>query len=332
MAATAAQQTNGKTYMPTMFNLDIERLIRDWEKPYEWHVERQTYLGASEVGKVLRLDNPEYGNPVTVWQEKTAPEPIIKPMNDAMLMGLIQEEVVARMFAHSTGLKIQRKNESDVSKAYSWLRASRDRMIVGTPKGPGVLEGKTTNGFYKNTWQNEVPLSYYAQHQIQMHCSGHHWGAIALMTDGRNFEIFWYELDQEFVDAILPPLAHFWNHNVMKKIAPEPQTSEEVVELYPTSNGFTLDVPADSEAAKTIDNLLQVKDTLKELEEQKKTLEEQIKILLGPNEVLTVDGEKAVTWKSNKTSRIDVKRLRNELPELAERYLNVTDQRRFLVK
>ncbi|MCA9911776.1 MAG: YqaJ viral recombinase family protein, partial [Anaerolineae bacterium] len=202
-------------------------------KPLEWHKARQNYIGASEVGAILGL-NP-WKSRLEVYLEKVADEPVIIGMNERMRWGLIHEAVIASEFCRRTGLKVQQWSKGYTSKEFPFLRASADRLIIGSEKGTGILEIKTANGFYAKSWEHEVPLMYYAQLMLQMYCSCHDWGAITVLIDGNELHTHWYSRDEDFLAAAVPQLVDFWKNHVEKRIPPEPQNGEDVQKLYAAS-------------------------------------------------------------------------------------------------
>ena len=54
-----------------------------------------------------------------------------------------------------------------------------------------------------------------------------------------------------------------------------------------------------------------------------------VEAALGDNEAGTVDGELAVTWRTQKVRRLNQKALKEEHPELVESYYETNEQRRF---
>jgi predicted phage-related endonuclease len=68
-------------------------------------------------------------------------------------------------------------------------------------------------------------------------------------------------------------------------------------------------------------------------ESVKEAADEAVKNRLGDNEVGTVGGRTAVVWKHHVKTRVDVKRLRAEIPpEVIDPYLITTTERRFEIK
>ena len=83
---------------------------------------------------------------------------------------------------------------------------------------------------------------------------------------------------------------------------------------------------------RAIEELRKLKTELKALEERKDDLETVIKSTMASAERLHQSGTVLATWKTQSTSRVDLKRLRAELPEAAQVCTVESTVRRFLLK
>lgn len=72
-----------------------------------------------------------------------------------------------------------------------------------------------------------------------------------------------------------------------------------------------------------------LRERIDEMQQQADEVREEIETFLGDAELAQLDGEPVIRWSRFKTSRVDVKRLRAEAPELAERYTTTTEVRKF---
>ena len=67
------------------------------------------------------------------------------------------------------------------------------------------------------------------------------------------------------------------------------------------------------------------------LDTEKKKIEQEIKTYM--NETEYAENENfLVSWKNSTSNRIDTKRLKAEMPEVYERFLNTVKSRRFMIK
>jgi predicted phage-related endonuclease len=97
------------------------------------------------------------------------------------------------------------------------------------------------------------------------------------------------------------------------------QINPEMIDLDPTAIAF---LTAFTEA----------KAKVKEWQEKADIAQEQVKYAMGDSEIGLVNGKETVRWTTVESRRIDVKKLRELLPEEAIAELeNVTISRRFTV-
>lgn len=85
-----------------------------------------------------------------------------------------------------------------------------------------------------------------------------------------------------------------------------------------------------NELTAKIRELRQLQSLIEEAEAEAETIKDAIKAQMGAQEELRA-GEYKVTWKSVKSSRLDTKALKAELPEIVQRYTTETTTRRFCV-
>jgi putative phage-type endonuclease len=115
-------------------------------------------IGGSDAAKVLGISR--WGGPLTVFMDKTGRSPE-REMTEAMEMGIILEEVTARLFMRRTGLRVARVNRMLQHPEYPWMVANIDRRIVGMKKG---LECKTAHFMKTSQWEgDDLPDDYYCQ-------------------------------------------------------------------------------------------------------------------------------------------------------------------------
>jgi len=154
---------------------------------------------------------------------------------------------------------------------------------------------------------------------------------IAVLIAGQDFRIYHIERDEALIKTLVERVRSFWYDNVIADVAPDPTNAHDIAQLYPHNDGGALLADADSEA--TIIELKTIKESIKYLAEQKEALENKIKRALGNNAVLVNEENKPLaTWNNQKSRRVDVKMLREDLPEIAENYTKSSDSRVLRIK
>lgn len=137
---------------------------------------RQSYLGASEVGTCLRR----------AVASKLSPIPIDGPSMGRMLAGRAMEnEVVQLVRMALTGrLRNTGRNQMEVQDAELPFKAHPDGRITGDEnEGDGILEVKTASAAVFKKYQAEgLPQHYIEQIQAQMGLAGLGWGLVVLVS------------------------------------------------------------------------------------------------------------------------------------------------------
>ena len=293
-------------------------------------LERRKGIGGSDVAAILGLS--QWKTPIDVYNEKVNNEyPIATPR---MRWGIRLENAIATEYKEQTGRKIRKCHKIIRHKKYPFLLGNIDRVIIsGNGYGPGILEIKTASGFFEKTWQEEIPLYYFAQIQHYLFITGYTWGDIALLGDGRDFKIIPIKPDSSYIETALPILIDFWKNNILKLNPPEPTIFDDLNKLYPQEiKGKAIEISDDT--YKIIQDLKIVKGQLLALNNDKKNYEQQIKIAMGDSEYLTFNTKPIVTWKQSKDSEsIDIDRLKNEMPGIYDKYKIIKPgSRRLLLK
>jgi predicted phage-related endonuclease len=101
-----------------------------------------------------------------------------------------------------------------------------------------------------------------------------------------------------------------------------------------TASGTSFQPPVEiDDLADQLETVRLAKAEIEKWKSVKEAAEEAVKNRLGDNEVGTVGGRHAVEWKHHVKTRVDVKRLRAEIPpEVIDPYLITTTERRFEIK
>ena len=71
---------------------------------------------------------------------------------------------------------------------------------------------------------------------------------------------------------------------------------------------------------------------IKELEDANDELKTAVQLAMGDKSVMTWKGVPLFTWKEQKTTRLDQKRLKEEAPEVWEQFAKTATSRVFLTK
>lgn len=293
----------------------------------EWLAYRKRGIGGSDAGAVCGL-NP-YRTAIQVYYDKTTTE-IQQTDNEAMRQGRDLEDYVARRFMEATGKKVRRANAMYYHEDHPFMLADVDRMIVGENAG---LECKTASPYMEDKWKDgNVPVHYLIQcHHYMGVCGADAWYIAALIL-GRGFVYYRIDRDEELISSLIQIETDFWKEHVLKKVLPAPDGSETadkaIAEYFRQSSAVSIPLNGFDKKLERRQELLEV---MKRMETEKRRIDQELKLYLGEAEMAENEHFR-VSWKSVESSRLDEKRLKEEEPEVYEKYKKAVTSRRFTVK
>lgn len=294
----------------------------------EWLALRKTGIGGSDAGAICGL-NP-YSSVIHVYKDKTSDE-ITDFDNESMRQGRDLEEYVARRFMEETGLKVRRSNVMYRNKKEPFMLADVDRLIVGEDAG---LECKTASAYNADKWKDgAIPDHYLIQCYHYMAVTGKKAWYIAVVILGVEFKYHKVTWDDNIITNLILIEKQFWENHVERRLMPEPDGSEicdEILNKY-FRNAQKESVVELQGFDEKLERREEVINLLDKLSIEKNQIEQEIKVFMRDNELAYNDRYK-ISWSNVDTSRIDAKRMKEEEPELYQKYLKVTSSRRFTVK
>src|SRR5690625_1179650 len=295
----------------------------------DWLRERQKGIGGRDASAILGF-NP-WKSPFELYIEKTS-DVVQEIDNEAIHWGNVLEDVVAQEFSRRTGKKVRRRNQIFKHKEHDWMIANIDRDVVGER---ALLECKTTNAFNADAWEgDEIPPMYMCQLQHYMAVLDYEKAYIAVLIGGQKFVWKEIERDDEFIELMIELERDFWENHVLAGVPPEIDGSKSATELlnamFPEDNGEMVMLPSD-EAELLIEAIESIKAEVKEKQVLQKEYENKLKLLIGEAQIgVTPRYEvRNITVTSN---RLDGRKLRSELPDIAEKYTNQSTYRRMTIK
>lgn len=294
----------------------------------EWLAMRKTGIGGSDAGAICGLN--AYRSPIHVYKDKTSEE-IEDIDNESMRQGRDLEEYVARRFMEETGLKVRRSNMMYRSKKYPFMVADVDRLIVGEDAG---LECKTASAYNTDKWKDgAIPDHYLIQCYHYMAVTGKKAWYIAVVILGVGFRYKKIEWDDNIINNLITIEKVFWEQNVQKRIMPDPDGSkvcDEILNEYfgTAKKDSAIELQGFDEKLKRREEVLELKE---KLEEEQRQIEQEIKKYMETSEYAYSDKYR-VSWSNVDTARVDTKRMKEEEPELYNKFLKISHSRRFTVK
>lgn len=297
----------------------------------EWLKARQIGIGGSDSSAVAGC-NP-WKSAVQVYIEKKEEDP---KQEDSfrMKLGHKLEQTVADLFMEETGLKVKNVNGILQNKKYPFAMANIDRAIVGEK---AFLECKTTNSFAAKEWEGGmVPVHYAMQCLHYMAVTGATHCYIAVLIGNQEFKWLRLERDETLIENLMQIEKEFWENNILKDEPPLPDGSDAfsryIAERYNREEkGKTIDLNYMDNIRDYLQRRDEIDNEMKALKEEKNLIDQSIQLEMKESEKATA-GDRIITWKSQNRTSIDTKRLKAELPEIAEKYSKISTYRTFKVK
>lgn len=278
-----------------------------------WLAARKQGIGGSEIAAVLGIH--PYMSQVQLWANKTGRE-LDTETALRLRFGQFGEEFVAKEYEIATGRKTLRHNAMLRHPNFPVAIGNVDRLIVpdgrkvaaikGEIVADRLLEAKTVSSYAAgDEWgepgTDEVPMHYLLQV---------HWylsltpcvsaDLAALFGAGENLSIYTIKKDVELEDELLHRAQEWWNTHIVKDVAPEPRSEDDVALLYPQARQNE-EITADGEIILAVDMLRSTKEQLSTLEKYEGELALQIKRFMGhADTLLGPDGKKLATWGNRK--------------------------------
>ena len=302
--------------------LSLQNVTRD-----DWLRLRKTELGGSDAGAVCGL-NP-YSSPLQIFYDKTSKEMLDKD-SELMRQGRDLEEYVARRFMEETGKKVRRSNFMYRSEEHPFMLANVDRLVVGEDAG---LECKIANAYNADKWKDrKIPVHYMLQCYHYMAVTGKRNWYIAVVILGQEFKYAKISWDEEIIQNLIIIEENFWKNHVLKKKAPEPNGTEAdnkfLLQKFPEAN------VKEVLSLKLFDAKLcrraEIQEQIKELKQEQEKIEQEIKLYMGDHAV-AVSEKFRITWQSINSECLDSKKLKQENPEIYQKYMKTIASRRFVV-
>lgn len=300
-----------------------------------WLKGREGFIGASAWPTVLGC-NP-FETPYQYWRRwhKLDGE---KPMNSAMKAGHYLEQAVANFYEDETGAQVIKRSADEyivVNDRKPFLGVSPDRTFW-LPNMPhnngnkGVLECKTTTMFVD---ADNVPQRWFVQLQAQLGVMGMQQGALAWLTQGRDFGYVNYDFDSEFFEWALGEVDKFYTDYLIGSAVPDSITVEDVMLRSPRSVEGKM-IEASDEIADIVAQLKEAKVAADKASGLVDELNDKVKLYMGDGESLQYQGQTLATWKSGKEgSKFDAKRFQKEHADACAAYMVKTEGvRRFILK
>jgi len=292
----------------------------------EWLAVRHTGIGGSDAAAIF--GKSPWKSTYALWTEKVREEPPAPlPATQAMAFGTQMEPHLRTLFAEVTNLTVIEDTTIYAHPEHDWMLANLDGVVLDdfTGEPVAVLEIKTASQPQK--WANGVPEHYRLQVVHYLAVTGLAKGYVGVLLRGEEFRTYEVQRDEAEITHLIATEERFW-HSVLEHREPEVDGSDStkaaLLDTYPTSDG---EVDLDPTVIELIERRAGLKRDADAVAEEIKAIDAAIMRMLGDAEVGKVDDRKVVTWKTQQRSTIDSKRLKAEMPEVAEQFSKTSSTR-----
>lgn len=248
-----------------------------------------------------------------------------------MRQGRDMEDYVARRFSEKTGLKVRRSHQLYRSKEHPFMIADVDRMIVGEDAG---LECKTVSAYGADKWKDgQIPVHYLLQCLHYMAVTGKKTWYIAAVILGVDFQYRKIEWEEEMISKLIEVEQRFWEQFVCSGHMPDPDGTEACSEsltkyFNKAKKGTAIPLIGFDERLNRRELILQ---QIESLETEKRQIEQEVRCYLQKNETAFNENYR-VSWFNVETNRLDTKQMKEEHPDLYQKFLKKTVSRRLQIK
>ena len=293
----------------------------------EWLRYRKGGITGTDAGAITGM-NP-YVSAFQVYQDKIS-DTFSDEDNESMRQGRDLEEYVAERFCEATGLKVRKANGIYQNEDHPIMLADFDRLIVGQKAG---LECKTVSPYSSDKWKEDaIPLHYQMQVQHYLAVSGFDCWYIAALIFGKDFIVHKIERDEELINNLISIEEYFWNNYVVPRNMPDPDGTERCSELISKMYGKAerekeVELYGFKDALERRGELIKL---IEKLDREKSAIEQKIKLEMQEASYANADGYK-ISWTAFDSRRLDTKKLKEEQPDIFEKFSKTTTNRRFTI-
>lgn len=262
----------------------------------------------------------QYKTRYELFREKLADQPPYTEQNEAMERGTRLEPAIREWASARLGVKL-------VEPKFMYWNGSSQMPMMVTPdainedhehlwhNSPDVyVEIKT----YSKLWTGELPRTWYWQGVHAAICADIEVVTWAIFDSTLSLHIYEQKITEEEKEQHRHAVMDFvWWLDTGEPNPDWPMTYDDVSQANPNSITGSVDI---SEAAPLLDVLRELNVQKKELADQESELKARIGALLGSFESGTVNGDVAVTWRSQPRTSFDSKAFEKDHPELFKKY------------
>lgn len=296
----------------------------------EWLKWRKRGIGGSDVSCLLGIN--KWKSEIELWMDKTNQTNESAEENEAMQWGNIMEPIIRNHFAEVMNKPVVEVKAMLQHPDYPYMLADVDGLTVDDAGNPAILEIKTASEYKRSEWEDDIPTYYQTQVQHYLCVTSVAKAYVAVLIGGNSFKVYEVDADMEIQSMLIALEQEFWN-KVQNMIRPEMDGSDAAKDLLDNiyRGGIAEQIILPEEAIEYVEQYIEACAEEDNAKAKKQEASNRIKEIMG-------DYDKAkclnhtISWKSVSSERLDTKALKEEQPELYQKYVKTSKSRRFTLK
>lgn len=192
----------------------------------DWLAYRRMGIGGSDAAAVLGI-SPFRTAMDLYYDKRNLPIPNDDDGNwVAMEVGTLLEDLVARIFAQKTGLKVYQRKSMFQHPYHPWMLADLDYLVEMPDGSTAILECKTTNYNARNKWEYDgkpiVPVYYESQGRHYMAVMNLNRVYFCCLFGNNEDEVIIRHIDRDmaYESELIALEEDFWTNNVQAQVPP----------------------------------------------------------------------------------------------------------------
>lgn len=308
---------------------------------------RRKYLGGSDIAALLGIAPETWrrNTPLALYLDKDEPPKVDTQNVGAKRRGKRWEGVVGEMLvetleAQGHKVKVVATNQRYTDPEIPFFASEIDwELLLDDETEITNVELKTVHPFKVAEWgedgSDDSPLHYTAQGQwglgITSRISPRKRCIIAALFGADEVRAYPMLPAWDLITDIRQVAYDFWTKHVIPRVPPPPGGLVDLARLFPKDVGRTVELGDNEEVVKAIAELWEVDPLFDDAKERWNAAEAIVKEAMGDAAIVTINGKKQCSWKTQKDRRVDVTRMKTERPDLYNEFLREQDIRKFLL-
>lgn len=283
---------------------------------------RRKHLGSSDVAAILGVD--PFKNAYDVWLEKTGKVDSSDISSEAAEIGNALETGILNLAERKLGRILRNQYRSAKDRGLP-LGANIDGLVIASNEPIDAKTSGITGPLFGN-WGDEgtdqVPDHIITQAHVHMLCVDKEICHIAAVLGGRGFQLFQVPEDKELRNIICEKAIEFWEKHVQADVPPANVTpSALMIKRIIREPNSVVDVPDE-----LVQKWLDAQQAKRDAEKMCDAAQAEVLAALGQAECGNCSFGQ-VTYFEQSRSGIDAKALKDQLPEIAAQFANITKYR-----